>query len=330
MTRTLNLLILALLLPLVVSAQRDSINKIDKNGLKQGRWIKTNEIGQKIYEGTFKNDKPLGTFTYFYPNGKTKSITHFYAQANQAYTYFYNSTGGKISEGKVVGEAKDSTWTLYRTGDSIQAIENYTKGKKNGVFKRFHSNGQLYEELTFKNDLQEGVRKKYFLNGAMESQVNYTAGAENGKATFYFTDGQKSAEGNYKNGFRDGTWYYYNSAGVWEWQIKFVKGAPVEKKRINGVLEDFYPSELPNLSYTFKNGLKDGPFTEYYDLGEVKREKIAGKDGYPDEEHITFVNQKIQMKGNYFKDKLNGEITYYKKDGTVEKVENYKNGTLVK
>jgi antitoxin component YwqK of YwqJK toxin-antitoxin module len=324
------LILLLFILPLFAFAQRDTINKMDKNGLKQGKWIKKDNSGNKIYEGFFKNDVPLGKFTYFYPTGKVKSKTLFYSTPGQAYTAFYNTFGNKISEGKVNGEAKDSTWILYRSNDSVQAIENYNKGKKQGVFKRYHANGQLFEELTYKNDLREGLHKKYFPNGSKESEINITADKENGKAVFYYLDGQKCDEGAYKNGFRDGLWYHYSNTGVWEWQIRFVNGSAVEKKPINTVLEDYYASGLPRLKYTFKNGQKDGEFIEYYDLGDVKKELIKGKDGYPDEEHLSFTNQKIQSKGTYFKDKLIGEVTYYKKDGTVEKVENYKNGQLVK
>ena len=47
------------------------VNQLDAKGLKQGLWYK-NFPGTKIhmYEGTFKDDKPVGIFKYHYESGR--------------------------------------------------------------------------------------------------------------------------------------------------------------------------------------------------------------------------------------------------------------------
>ena len=73
------LLILIFSIPLFTIAQpitskTDTVtNRIDESGLKQGYWITYYENGNKKYEGFFKDDKPVGTFTRFYED---KGIHH--------------------------------------------------------------------------------------------------------------------------------------------------------------------------------------------------------------------------------------------------------------
>ena len=43
------------------------INKVDEKGKKQGVWEKTYPRSKVLhYKGQFKDDKPVGTFQYFY------------------------------------------------------------------------------------------------------------------------------------------------------------------------------------------------------------------------------------------------------------------------
>ena len=40
-------------------------NQIDKQGRRQGHWLKTDKQGAKVYEGDFVDGMETGTFTYF-------------------------------------------------------------------------------------------------------------------------------------------------------------------------------------------------------------------------------------------------------------------------
>ena len=44
-------------------------NQIDKQGRRQGHWLKTDKQGAKVYEGDFVDGLETGTFTYYYPDG---------------------------------------------------------------------------------------------------------------------------------------------------------------------------------------------------------------------------------------------------------------------
>ena len=58
-----------------VQASIAQVNQVDAKGLKQGPWQK-NYPGTKVnmYEGNFKDDKPVGRFIYRYESGKLKAV----------------------------------------------------------------------------------------------------------------------------------------------------------------------------------------------------------------------------------------------------------------
>lgn len=308
---------------------KDSLNRTDKKGFKQGHWIKKGPDGKVIYDGSFLNDKPVGKFTYYYPTGKVKSITTFYP-GDKAFTQLFGPEGKKVMQGKVSAELKDSTWTYYGESDSLTSLENYSKGKKHGVFKTFFPNGKVLELATYKNDILDGPYKQYFDNGTLRMEYSFVNGLRDGKAKFYFPSGQLNIEGAYVKDFKEGTWNYYGETGSMDVQAVYKKSNMLKSKRFNGIEEELYPSRIPKSRVTYKGGAKNGVFTEYYDEGQIKQEAQPAKDGYPQETKEVVEGQKVKRKGAYTNDKLEGTVTYYKLDGTIEKEETYKNGELIK
>lgn len=82
-----NLLLTVLLLCCVkVSAQTDTLNQLDENGMKQGYWIifgidkpeKGYPADGKIEEGTYKDGRKNGLWVKYHPDGKTPKLkAHF-------------------------------------------------------------------------------------------------------------------------------------------------------------------------------------------------------------------------------------------------------------
>ena len=66
-----SILFYLLLLPGLMFGQ---INQKDAKGKKQGVWSKTYPKSKVVeYTGQFKDDKPIGTFVYYYPSSKKKA-----------------------------------------------------------------------------------------------------------------------------------------------------------------------------------------------------------------------------------------------------------------
>ena len=308
---------------------RDTLNQIDAKGRKQGNWMKRDNQEILIYTGTFIDDKPTGKFVYYYPkSNKIKAISIFDHKRNTAITKVFSKTGKRLMEGKVWKELRDSTWVYYDERDSVIAIENYYHGKKDGAFKTFFKNGKLLELKTYKNDSLNGRWIKYYDNGLEKENCMYKNNLHHGKATFYFPSGKVDAEGIYLNDLKDGWWEFYNASGEMEWRINYKKSNAVTTKRINGLEELFYPSGMPQSKINYSFGMKSGHFVEYYDKGEIQITDVPSHDVFPADKKQVFVGQKIQREGNYYNDKLNGKITYYKEDGSIDRVEIYKMGVL--
>lgn len=306
------------------------LNKIDKDGRKQGHWIKKDNKGFIIYNGWFENDKPYGTFIFMHPNGKMKSTTYYWKGTTKAFTQVFNTEGRKVGEGKVVGETKDSTWKFYEN-DVLVLLENYSLGKRNGVTKKYYKNGKLMDEHTFNNDVLNGPVKMYFPDEKLKMQGNVVKGLYEGKSTFYHANGKVQTEGSYMKDYKEGKWIRYLEDGSLEMEVVYKKSKEIKKRIMNAVIVEYHQSGMPKTKTTFKNGFKNGLYVEYYDAGERKKEEVpATKDGYPAEMKEVFVGQKEAKKGNYKNDKLDGKFTYYKLDSTVEKEEMYKDGVLVK
>ena len=107
-----SLLILALGLAASAFAQPPaSVNRKHAQGRKQGPWEKPWADSQQLrYQGQFKDDKPVGTFTYFSTAGKVESTVAHYATGDASRARHFHPDGKLMAEGRYVGEQKDSIW----------------------------------------------------------------------------------------------------------------------------------------------------------------------------------------------------------------------------
>ena len=68
-------LLMALILVFTSGLSIAQLNQTDSKGRKQGEWAKTYPKSRVYqYKGQFKDDKPIGTFTYYYESGKVKAV----------------------------------------------------------------------------------------------------------------------------------------------------------------------------------------------------------------------------------------------------------------
>lgn len=188
---------------------------LDASGKKQGYWKKKDERTNKlIYEGEFKNDKPVGKFKYYYPNDTVKAIMIFKNEGKSAYAKLFHTNGKRAAEGKYINqEIKDSVWTYYDESGTLLSREAYQMGKKHGKSCVYLRDGTLSEEKSYKQDVQDGEFKQYFDGKNLKAQGNYVNGNLEGRATYYYPNGNEVATGFYKNGKKNGVWVYKEEDG---------------------------------------------------------------------------------------------------------------------
>ena len=202
----------AFTMSLSISSQ-NQLNITDAKGKKQGLWIKRDPKDLIQYMGYFKDDKPTGTFRYYYPYADTivRTVLRFQPNGKEAWAQNYHLSKLIASEGKFIEQKKDSIWKFYSEEGFLICKEYYKNDKKNGLSVNFYPSGQIFNEVTYKDDLKNGKSIEYYENGKTKSEGNWVNGQQEGKSTHYFPSGTIAASGIYRQGKKHLVWIYNSS-----------------------------------------------------------------------------------------------------------------------
>lgn len=170
------------------SAQNDTINKKDANGLKQGFWVFYFDDNTKKEEGTYTNNKKEGIWKAYYPTGNIKHEITYLKNRPNGYAKFYYENGVISEEGiwkinKWVGSYK-----MYHKNGNPSYDWNYSdNGKRSGEQKYFHNNGKIMIEGNWNNGKEEGVIKHYDENGKLTTERTFVDGKQDPNSIKYYT-----------------------------------------------------------------------------------------------------------------------------------------------
>jgi antitoxin component YwqK of YwqJK toxin-antitoxin module len=218
----------------------------DAAGNKQGYWKKKDEkTGKLIYEGEFKDNKPVGKFKYYYPNDSIQAIMNFKDGGKIAYAKLFHPTGKRMGEGKYIKEIKDSVWLFYDEAGVLISKDKYVMGKKDGVSYVYLPDGAVAEERHYKMDVQHGPFKQYFDGKKLKGQGNYVNGNLEGRVAYYFPNGVEVAAGFYKNGQKTGPWIYKDEKGKIKEKEYYKDGKLASKKETDEFFAKNKPKETP-------------------------------------------------------------------------------------
>ncbi|MBK8612249.1 MAG: toxin-antitoxin system YwqK family antitoxin [Flavobacteriales bacterium] len=324
---------LALTLATAAFAQPPAPNQKDAKGLKQGHWAKTwAESSQLRYEGQFKDDKPVGRFTYYSNKGKVESLVDHYPDGKASHAKHYHPNGKLMAEGRYVGQEKDSTWSFFDAEGHKRSMEQWSVGQKDGEQITYYADGKVAEKATWVKGVQQGPFEQFFDNGQPKARSTYQKGQPEGTMTYFFPSGKKEIEGKMVNGDRDGTWYYFNEDGTVQIQILYKTGTYVKDRKENGTFKEYYDQDKLKSEVTYKAGRKEGRFTEWNNDGAwVERPVKIGPDGMQkgDTERVL-EGQTKKREGTYKNDLLEGELKEYDENGKLIRTVNYVAGEEVK
>lgn len=207
-------LILSFILGLAVHLSEAQVNKVDDQGRRQGPWKKFHD-GTRIirYAGEFTNDVPVGTFKYFYENGKVFSVNIFRGATGVCYSKQYSGSGNVIAEGVYRYQKKDSVWTYYDRDFNVMSTETYKIGELHGESKTFFPNGNVLELLNFESNKRQGKYVEYYENGQVYIKSAYKNDKMHGEMRIYTYNGKKRAEGAYVEGEKHEKWIWFNEQG---------------------------------------------------------------------------------------------------------------------
>lgn len=311
-----------------LSSFAQELNQTDANGLKQGQWKKLYNNGKVRYEGQFKDDRPYGLFKYYYDHGQLQATNNHLGNGEVA-THVYHKNGKIKAKGIYKHQMKDSLWQYFNENELLVLEESYILDTLHGAQRTYYENRQLGEETNFVHGVKHGPWKKFFDNGKPWVDATYEDGNLHGKFVMYNEDGKRKYQGNYHKGIRVGVWLIFNENGSVKTQDVYENGILKRQKYENGEFTEYYDNEIPKSVYNYKAGKKQGEFKEFYNKGEWVQTKVPGKMGEPDEMQEQLEGTQVRVKGWYNNDQLNGKVTYYNEDGSVDRVEVWEDGTQV-
>jgi antitoxin component YwqK of YwqJK toxin-antitoxin module len=214
------LVFLILFLPLFSFSQ---INQTDTNGLRQGFWQKQQPNKRLMYEGNFKDGKPVGEWKRYHPGGQVKAVINYRTGSDSAFTQLFDEYGTKVAEGIYFNEKKAGIWN-YFTDKRKVADEQFADGEKQGQSHKYYETGEVWEKTNWVRGKQEGNYSVFFKNGEPFFQCKMSNNQRNGLCLTYFQNGRVELEANYKNGLRNGEWKYFDEQGSYRYSLYYNEG----------------------------------------------------------------------------------------------------------
>jgi antitoxin component YwqK of YwqJK toxin-antitoxin module len=239
-------------------------------------------------EGQLVNERQVGTWKEYYPNGKMSVESNYVEGKLHGLKTEWDEEGNKESaaeyqNGKLLGRQED-----YYNG---KLSKEYTKGADGleGICKEY-SGSYLVSQKNFVKGVQEGEEREFSsTDGSLEEISHYVNGKLHGVYQ-EFKEGVLVEEGAYENGEKSGTWKeYYWPAGKLREQYQLIgekKVGEYKEFKINGKVAkvgqyandgketgdwiEYNDAGKISMTYTYVNGVFHGPYKIYHE-GKVIR-----------------------------------------------------------
>lgn len=178
---------------------RDSINRVDANGKRQGYWVITASMkkqgppwtpDQTVEEGRYIDSRKDGKWIEYYPNGLVKYERNYVNGRISGFSKSYYQSPHILKEestyylNRYIGQYK-----AYYPGGQLQYHFNYdSTGKKTGMQYYWYENGNLRMEAQYTFGKQHGWTKEYYNNGKLKRETYYNTGTIDAAKTKEYPD----------------------------------------------------------------------------------------------------------------------------------------------
>jgi antitoxin component YwqK of YwqJK toxin-antitoxin module len=182
-------LLIALLISNALFADQgsgDQTNYTDPNGLKQGHWIYKNDVKKlpnydpaaKVEEGDYKDNKKMGMWVQYWPNGNKKSEISFDNNKAKGYAKMYFEDGKVMEEGTWENNRWTGDYKMYHpNGQLFYEFKYSPSGKREGVQTYFHDNGKVMMKGEMKDGKETGEWEERYENGDLKSKKVFNNGS---------------------------------------------------------------------------------------------------------------------------------------------------------
>lgn len=216
-------------------------------------------------------------------------------------------------------EGKPFTGRVKDISDSGYSLYAYKDGKLDGLNVVF-SEGQLREIGHWENGEQNGLFEAWTDKGVLVDHGIFKDGERDGETVQYWPDtGKLKVKAQYRAGKLNGlVEQYYPSGTV---QLKHMYA----DHQLHGEALDYFENGQLRSSVNFEHGKQSGPFKLFSDDGQLLEEGML-KNGLRHGPFTVYFPQtgKPARQGTYKMNEYDGELTTWRPDG-MKVVQTYKN-----
>ena len=194
----------------LLSASTVAQNAVDKQGRRQGHWVRTDKDGSKIYEGGFKDGLETGEFVYYYHDG-TVRMRNVYSEPGTVCSHeAYDEQGRLLARGTYNRRNRDGRWQFYGPDGRLVKECDYKMGVKHGRHVVYTHSGDTAEVAGWDNNHRHGrwwkrIGRTGYITGT------YVHGGLEGRLVEYDDAGLLVRDGHYKNGLKHGSYQYFEN-----------------------------------------------------------------------------------------------------------------------
>lgn len=183
-------------------------NTVDKQGRRQGHWIRTDKDGTKLFEATYIDGLEVGTSTYYYADGTARIRNTFTEPGVRCMHEAYDEQGRMLAMGEYCQRNRDGEWKFFAKDGRLLKEAVYRMGIKEGRHVIYTKQGDTAEVTHWKNNQRHGrwwkrIGEKGYITG------QYVNGSMEGRLVEYDNEGRMAREGYYQNGLKHGTYRFF-------------------------------------------------------------------------------------------------------------------------
>lgn len=218
-----------------------------------------------------------------------------------------------------------SLFILLTSGLYSQQNQTDQLGRKQGKWVKYKDGVKFYEG-EFKDDKPVGEFLRYYQSGRLSSKSVFSKEGSHCMTEIYY-DKRKNplkAKGIYIDQQKDSIWVYYNNEGILVNEESYRNGVP------HGIwkLYNYFGALVKETPYV--DGKIEGMQKEFFETGELKRSMQFVKDSLQGDFRVYFPDESLRIKGQFNQGMQDLEWYYYNEDGSVEFIEYYEMGSLIK
>ncbi|HAN76323.1 MAG TPA: hypothetical protein DCQ31_00415 [Bacteroidales bacterium] len=154
----------------------DTINSVDANKLKQGKWVVFINEKSVLETGKYSNNLKTGLWIKYWNNGNVQYEINYENGFPRGEVKFYYPSGKLQEQGiwelnKWVGKYQ----FYFQNGQAAYRWNFDSQGKRSGEQKYFFENGNTRIEGTWDKGKISGTLKEFYENGAVKAERVYNS-----------------------------------------------------------------------------------------------------------------------------------------------------------